>query len=104
MGLAGLLLLLVALDALTVHHFFLFQRALRLELFDGIGFLGKDAVANLAIFEPILMLGVGKGHFALFTTENVDLVSPWSAALAAAMGRMAIKAVVMAIAKILRFM
>jgi hypothetical protein len=46
MGFAGALFRLVALDALQVHHLFGFHCALFLHFFDGIGFLGKDTVAD----------------------------------------------------------
>lgn len=64
MGFADPLLLLMAFDALKIHHFFRFQGARFLQFFNGFGFLGKDAVADIAVFDSVLMLDMGKGYIA----------------------------------------
>ena len=33
-------------------------------------------MANVAVFDSVLMLGVGKGHVARSAAENVDTVRP----------------------------
>lgn len=73
MGIAGLLIFFMALDALQVHHLFGFDFPLGFHRLDGIGFLRKNTVANIAVFELVLMLSMGKGYLAATAAVNVDM-------------------------------
>jgi hypothetical protein len=61
-GIAGLFLILMALDALLVHHLLRFQLAGYFHFFNGIGFLGKDSMAGVAVRQPILVAMMGKQY------------------------------------------
>jgi hypothetical protein len=74
MRLSGFFLFFMTLDALEIHHFLFLQLAILLECFNGVSLLGKDAVANFAVLELILVLGVGKGNVALAAAEDINVV------------------------------
>ena len=76
MRLSGAFLLLVALDALQIHHLFRFQLALFFQRLDRIGLLGKDLVADVAVADSILVLGMGKRHLSRCTTIDQDFFRP----------------------------
>jgi len=72
-GIAGPLVFFMALDALQVHHLFGFDFPFGFHRLDGIGFLGKNAMAYVAVFKLVLVLSMGKGYLAAAAAVNVDM-------------------------------
>jgi hypothetical protein len=87
MGLAYPLGLSMALDTLLIHHFFGFDGPFILERFDCIGFLGEDAMTDVAIFQGRLVFGVRKRHFPPFAPVDVDPVRPLAGGICCSQGQ-----------------
>ena len=75
-GIAGSFFLFMALYALQVHDFFGFDGPLGFHLFYGVCLLRKDAVADIAVLDPFLVLGMGEGHFPGLAAKDIDVGRP----------------------------
>jgi hypothetical protein len=75
-GIAGSFFLFVALDALQVHDFFGFDGPLGFHLFYGVLFLGEDAVADIAVLDPFLVLGMREWGFSGLAAKDIDVGRP----------------------------
>jgi hypothetical protein len=73
----GPFLFFMAFDALQIHDLFRFDRPFGFHRFDGVFFLRKNAMTNIAILKSLLVLGMGKGNLAFLATENIDFGSPF---------------------------
>lgn len=72
MGFSVPFCLLMAFDAFQVHHPFRCKGTHFLHFLHGISFFWKYAMADIAIFFTVLMLGMGKGDIPLTAAINFD--------------------------------